>query len=225
MPIIDTQFRVTRLPAQPPAQDEYRLPESRSAVIDASPDATGPSAQSPVPHGKAARARGRPLDPAGKHAAPGTGHADSAPPAPEHDASVRITGKVFALRDGSGYAALGSDGHYYRVDGGGHGLAYAHSGDFVDASQVNVARGPVSAVELDAGGKHVSGTGGRSTDSGPALHPPAPPQNAQANAALPDAEHAASQSHATREWIAEHPHTAVRSQANVPPHNAISLLR
>lgn len=223
MPTIDTQLRVTRLPAQPHAQDEYRLPGSHPAVTDTHPDATGPGAQAPMPRGKAAPSRDRPDDAAGQHAAPGVGRADGAPPAPEPNAAVRITGKVFALRDGSGYAALGSDGHYYRVDGGGHGPAYAHSGGFVDASQVNVARGPVSAVELDAGGKPAPDAGGRAP--GPAPHPSALPGHPLPDGALTDTERAALQSHATRELIAGHPRTAMRSQANVPPRNAISLLR
>src|SRR6185437_8836864 len=59
-----------------------------------------------------------------------------------------ITGKVYALKDGSGYAALASDGHYYRVDTGrGHGLTFSRAGGFVDVAMVDVAHGPVKTAE------------------------------------------------------------------------------
>lgn len=230
MSSIDTSFKVAPLPGQNRSQDEYRLPGSHPASGESNPDATGPGAEAPVPPAPHARAA-RKLP--GRHAGdapadgPGPRHAKAAPK-PEPAAPVRITGKVFALRDGSGYAALGSDGKYYRVDGGaGHGLAYARAGGFVDASMVNVAGGPVSAVQLDAGRAPVQGTGAGAADPVPQAAAPsgagAPPASPEAS--LADPEHAASRSHAARELIAGHPRTAMRSQANVPPRNAISLLR
>lgn len=234
MPTIDMPLRVARLPGRNRAQDEYRLPGSRRAG-EAHADATGPGAQAPPAqraHSGQRASSGRADD-----AAPdpqGPRHAKAAPPKSGHAAPVRITGKVFALRDGSGYAALGSDGNYYRVDGGaGHGLAHARSGGFVDASMVNVAGGPVSAVQLDAG-RAAGPTPPHGADAGRpdpvprSAAPESPSDSALPGphaAALADPQHAASRSQDTRELIAGHPRTAMRSQANLPPRNAISLLR
>lgn len=231
MSSIDTQFRVVNVPAQGRSRDEYRLPGSHPAA-ESNADATGPGADAPALPVVRARAdrrfagkRGR--DGNGTLPRPGT---DKSPTQPsKHAAPVHITGRIFALRDGSGYAALGSDGHYYRVDGGaGHGLAYARAGGSVDASMVNVTGGPVSAVRLDAADTPAAVGNARGHDAEglpkSAIADPAP-GDAKPDAPLPDAQRAATESRATRRLIAEHPHSAMRSQANVPPYNAISLLR
>lgn len=80
---------------------------------------------------------------------PGTNHAAGTrggPPAAES-----ITGKVYALKDGSGYVALATDGHYYKLDPGGGGLTYASASGPVDKSMVDVTHGPVRAMRRTAG--------------------------------------------------------------------------
>ncbi len=235
MPTIDTPFKITRVPGQGRAQDEYRLPGTHPAIAEPHADATGPGAQAPTPPMPRARGGRRAADKPARTGLDSTWpRQPEAAPDAKPAAPVRITGRIFALRDGSGYAALGSDGNYYRVDGSGsRGLAYARTGGFVDASMVNVTGGPVSVVQArataptDAGLPHAATGQAPNAAAGQAgpQSAPIPGAAGSSDAGLPDAEHAATQSHATRQLIAEHPRTAMRSQANVPPHNAISLLR
>lgn len=103
--------------------------------IDISIPRVGPPDPNPAQHPR--RTAGR--------AQPPRSRADNA-----SSSAKPITGKVYALKDGSGYVALASDGSYYRVDAdSGHGLAFSRAGGFVDASMVDVVGGPVSTVEAD----------------------------------------------------------------------------
>src|SRR5690348_12827999 len=143
-----------------------------------------------------------------------------------------ITGKVFALKDGSGYAALASDGNYYRVEDGS-GLTFSRAGGFVEAAMVDVAHGPVRSVKTEpdrdidtSAAEPVGATGADASDEGvdvrlsgnaprglPAPHP-----------ALQDAGHAVASSRETRALIMRKPGTAVDSQANLSPQSVLSLL-
>lgn len=147
---------------------------------------------------------------------------------PQAPAVAPITGKVFALKDGSGYAALASDGSYYRVDvGSGHGLIFSRSGGFVDVSMVDVAHGPVKAIETgprrDTGGAEPAGqpadgvevrlSGNAPRDALPATGP-----------VLHDAGHAVASSREMHALIVQKPGAAVDSQANLSPQSVLSLL-
>lgn len=70
----------------------------------------------------------------------------AAPPASEP-----VSGKVYALKDGSGYVALASDGHYYKLEPGGGGVTYAAASGPVDTSMVDVTHGPVRRMPSTAG--------------------------------------------------------------------------
>lgn len=147
---------------------------------------------------------------------------------PQAPAVAPITGKVFALKDGSGYAALASDGSYYRVDvGSGHGLIFPRSGGFVDVSMVDVAHGPVKTIEAGPDqdmrvaniarhpddGIEVRLSGNAPRDAPPATGP-----------VLHDAGHAVASSRETRALIVQKPGAAVDSQANLSPQSVLSLL-
>jgi len=129
-----------------------------------------------------------------------------------------ITGKVFALKDGSGYAALASDGNYYRVDAG-NGLTFSRAGGFVEAAMVDVAHGPVKSVQTepdrDVGAAtaevRLSGDAPRGL---PAPHP-----------VLHDAGHAVASSRMTHAQIRQQPEAAVVSQANLSAQSVAALLR
>ncbi|HJR14738.1 MAG TPA: hypothetical protein VJ833_12675 [Rhodanobacteraceae bacterium] len=145
-----------------------------------------------------------------------------------------ITGKVYALKDGSGYAALASDGHYYRVDTGrGHGLTFSRAGGFVDVAMVDMAHGLVQTVETrsdqDANttadvighrparrpddGVEVRLSGKRPRNGLPKQHP-----------ALKNAGHAVASSREAHTLIMQKPAAAVDSQANLSAQNVLSLL-
>ena len=144
-----------------------------------------------------------------------------------------ITGRVFALRDGSGYAALASDGNYYRVDPG-NGLTFSRAGGFVDAAMVDVEYGPVKfampGADRDVGTTATGpdgATGANASDDGvdvqlsgnaprglPAPHP-----------ALHDAGHAVASSRTTHAQIRQQPEAAVVSQANLSAQSVAALLR
>ena len=144
-----------------------------------------------------------------------------------------ITGKVFALKDGSGYAALASDGNYYRVDAGS-GLMFSRAGGFVDVAMVDVVHGPVQSVKAGPD-RDVStatpgpdgATGADASDDGvdvqlsghaprglPAPHP-----------VLHDAGHAVASSRTTHAQIRQQPEAAVVSQANLSAQSVVALLR
>lgn len=72
--------------------------------------------------------------------------ADVATTGGDDASALPITGKVYALKDGSGYVALASDGHYYKLDTAGSGFIYASASGVVDASVVDIAGGPVRNV-------------------------------------------------------------------------------
>ncbi|HEY9111926.1 MAG TPA: hypothetical protein VIM92_09160 [Rhodanobacteraceae bacterium] len=142
-------------------------------------------------------------------------------------AAQPITGKVYALKDGSGYAALASDGSYYRVDiGNGHGLIFSRTGGFVDAAMVDVVHGPVKSVEArsdrdthagphdDGIELHLSVSGARPDDASPSAQHPA----------LKDSGHAAVSSREAHTLIVQKPGAAVDSQANLSAQNVLSLL-
>lgn len=139
-----------------------------------------------------------------------------------------ITGKVYALKDGSGYAALASDGHYYRVDAGrGHGLTFSRVSGFVDVSMVDVARGPVKTTgagpDHDMRGKEPARQPGDGVEvrlSGNAPHDGLP----EPRATLRDAGHAVASSRETHALIVQKPGAAVESQANLSPQSVLSLL-
>jgi hypothetical protein len=144
-----------------------------------------------------------------------------------------ITGRVFALRDGSGYAALASDGNYYRV-GTGNGLMFSRAGGFVDAAMVDVEYGPVKfampgadravgtvtmgpdgAADADASDDGVDvQLSGNAPRGLPAPHP-----------VLHDAGHAVASSRTTHAQIRQQPETAVVSQANLSAQSVVALLR
>jgi hypothetical protein len=144
-----------------------------------------------------------------------------------------ITGKVFALKDGSGYAALASDGNYYRVEDGS-GLTFSRAGGFVEAAMVDVAHGPVRSVKAEpdrdinsSAAEPVGATGADASDEGvdvrlsgnaprglPAPHP-----------ALQDAGHAVASSRTTHAQIRQQPEAAVVSQANLSAQSVVALLR
>jgi hypothetical protein len=59
----------------------------------------------------------------------------------------RVAGKVFALKDGSGYATQGSDGRYYRLKTSlGNGVATAVSSRSIEAALVDVVAGAVTRL-------------------------------------------------------------------------------
>lgn len=161
-----------------------------------------------------------------------------APPAGPADAprSPRqpITGKVFALRDGSGYAALASDGNYYRVDvGHGHGLTFSRAGGCVDAAMVDVDHGPVKSVQpdqdpgADPGAAHPTGVesiGHRGDGIDVTLSGNIPRGLPAPQHALKDIRHAAATSREARTLIVQEPGAAVDSQANLSPQSVQSLL-
>ncbi len=155
-------------------------------------------------------------------------------PKPQAPAVPPITGQVFALKDGSGYAALASDGNYYRVDaGGGHGLTFPRSGGFVDVSMVDLAHGPVKTTEAGphhatrAATERVGAHSARQSDDGvevrlsgnvPRDGLPAP------QPALDGVGHAVANSRETHALIVQQPGAAVDSQANLSPQSVLSLL-
>lgn len=153
-----------------------------------------------------------------------------APDDRSHPDNGPITGKVFALKDGSGYAVLGSDGHYYRLPASGQSGAAA---GFVDAAFVNVAGGPVSAVGPPSGVHEPDAHRTR----GDAAHDPhdagqatLPGQKGAAQASAPrpalhDAEHANAVSREAKAAIIGQPEAAVRSQANASAPEVLALLR
>lgn len=145
-----------------------------------------------------------------------------------------ITGKVYALKDGSGYAALASDGHYYRVDAGrGHGLTFSRAGGFVDIAMVDVAHGPVKAADNQPDqavnttadvtghpsarrsddGVEVQLSGKRPRHGVPGHRP-----------ALKNAGHTVASSREAHTLIVQQPGAAVDSQANLSAQNVLSLL-
>lgn len=65
-------------------------------------------------------------------------------------ASEPATGKVYALKDGSGYVALASDGHYYRLEAGASGMVFASASGPVDTANVDVTHGPVRSMQRAA---------------------------------------------------------------------------
>lgn len=141
-----------------------------------------------------------------------------------------FTGRVYALKDGSGYAALASDGSYYRVDAGsGHGLMFSRAGGFVDAAMVDVVHGPVKSLAprsigtvhaQDASPKHGAG------DEGVEVHLLGGGARGEEATvpALEDAGHAATSSRETRALMVQKPGAALDSQANLAPQNVLSLL-
>jgi len=144
-----------------------------------------------------------------------------------------ITGKVFALKDGSGYAALASDGNYYRVDAG-DGLTFSRAGGFVDAAMVDVVHGPVKSVQTrpdrDVGtatAEPVGATGADASDDGVEvqLSGNAPRGLPVPHPALHDAGHAVASSRTTHAQIRQQPDTAVVSQANLSAQSVAALLR
>ncbi|HEX5954240.1 MAG TPA: hypothetical protein VFY94_13785 [Rhodanobacteraceae bacterium] len=152
-------------------------------------------------------------------------HQDGKPPQP-------ITGKVFALKDGSGYAALASDGNYYRVDAG-NGLTFSRAGGFVDAAMVDVAHGPVKSVKTEPDRDLVTATaeptGAADADGSDdgvdvQLSGNAPRGLPAPHPALHDAGHALASSHETRALMVRKPGAAVDSQANLSPQSVLSLL-
>ena len=166
--------------------------------------------------------------------APPAGSPDATrPPAPKGGKPPQpITGKVFALKDGSGYAALASDGNYYRVDAG-EGLTFSRAGGFVDAAMVDVAHGPVKSVktrpERDIGTATAEPAGATDTDASEdgvevRLSGNAPRGLPAPHPALQDAGHAVASSRETRALIMRKPGTAVDSQANLSPQSVLSLL-
>ncbi|HKU80275.1 MAG TPA: hypothetical protein VJQ42_10550 [Rhodanobacteraceae bacterium] len=144
-----------------------------------------------------------------------------------------ITGKVFALKDGSGYAALASDGNYYRVDAG-DGLTFSRAGGFVDAAMVDVVHGPVKSVQTrpdrDVGtatAEPLGATGADPSDEGVEvrLSGDAPRGLPAPHPALHDAGHAVASSRTTHAQIRQQPDTAVVSQANLSAQSVAALLR
>ena len=167
--------------------------------------------------------------------APLAGLSDAPRPPAQHGGKPPqpITGKVFALKDGSGYAALASDGNYYRVDAG-DGLTFSRAGGFVDIAMVDVAHGPVKSVKTgpdrDVGtvaAEPVGATGADAFDDGVdvQLSGNAPRGLSAPHPALTDARHAVATSRATHAHIRQQPEAAVDSQANLSAQSVLALLR
>lgn len=123
-----------------------------------------------------------------------------------------IRGRVFALKDGSGYVIQSSNGRYYQLDSsGGNGLVSSSSAGYVDIAQVNVVGGPISRVDTYAD--------------------PSTPELPHTTAELPDlppiinAEHAQDASRMAHIMIRQSPQAALRSQANLDSASVLSLLR
>ena len=144
-----------------------------------------------------------------------------------------ITGKVFALKDGSGYAALASDGNYYRVDAD-NGLTFSRSGGFVEAAMVDVAHGPVKSVQTGpahdvdtAADEQVDAMGADASDDGVdvQLSGNAPRGLPASRPALHDPRHAVASSRSTHAQIRQQPEAAVVSQANLSAQSVAALLR
>jgi hypothetical protein len=140
-----------------------------------------------------------------------------------------ITGKVFALKDGSGYAALASDGNYYRVDAGsGHGLTFSRTGGFVDAAMVDVVHGPVKSVLPGTPGPDdTAATDADAADDGVEvqLSGHAPRDLPAPHPVLTETGHAVASSRATHAHIRRQPEAAVGSQANLSAQTVLALLR
>lgn len=85
-------------------------------------------------------------DPSRGHATSGAGPGRAVGNAGQQPDAESATGKVYALKDGSGYVALATDGHYYKLEPGGAGLTYASASGPVDKSMVDVSHGPVRSM-------------------------------------------------------------------------------
>lgn len=144
-------------------------------------------------------------------------------------APAPFTGKVYALKDGSGYVAFSGDGRYYRVEvGSGHGLLPSRSGGMVDAAQVDLARGPVRAARLASGTRHEP-----PPSSAAAGHPDAADQTMSSGRARNPVETGpaptpvppdAVDPQRARELMQRDPAHALRSHANIDPCDTVSLL-
>lgn len=167
-------------------------------------------------------------------AAPDASHPPPPATQPRGKPVQPITGKVYALKDGSGYAALASDGHYYRVDAGrGHGLTFSRAGGFVDVAMVDVTHGPMKTVEPQPDQDANTTTGATGHQSTPRSDDGVQVQlsgNRTRNGlprqrhALKNAGHAAASSRETHTLIVQKPAAAMDSQGNLSAQNVLSLL-
>lgn len=123
------------------------------------PELPGTQAARPIPSGGSR-----------EHAARGAGADRAAVSHGTQPGSEPVPGRIYALKDGSGYVALASDGHYYKLEPGGGGFTYAAASGPVDTSMVDVTHGPVRRmrpvatprpVGAHAGEPHLPGSGGR----------------------------------------------------------------
>lgn len=213
--------------------------ESGKASLDASGKHRPASVDA---HGNAkAASAGAALDqPKSEHAgsagtASGSAHAEAKP-------AATPTGKVYALKDGSGYVALASDGNYYRVDGGsGHGLLYSSADSFVSTSMVNLTRGPVSSMggivkRVDPVSPAAQALAGKPAEragestvvelSLPGSHRSEATVDGQpVPAQLEGSGQANASSREVHTLIGQKPDHAIRSQANISAQQTLSLLR